>query len=178
MMLLGRRGWHTKMGSVGKCARDWTLPGVFSLFPPNGGHHGWTNPLRTAFHGSTVKGYDTKLHVDTPVVAKNCRANPILYAMRAKVEEEFGGLVKEGLLEPVQCADWLHQYSLCSSKMALFMCLYNGVASGKWFTKLDMRQVYQQLQPVKSSQEYVRMQASRKTLKATVHVPKFVRYYG
>ena len=69
------------------------------------------NPLQKLFNRhktlledgtSTVKGDDIKLHVDTPVVAKNCRANPILYAMRAKVEEELGGLVKEGILEPVQ----------------------------------------------------------------------------
>ena len=41
---------HTRVGGVGNCARDWTLSGVFSLAPPNKGHHGWTYPRRTAFH--------------------------------------------------------------------------------------------------------------------------------
>ena len=39
---------------MGSCACDWTLPGIFSLSPSNRGHHGWTNPHKTVFHGTVA----------------------------------------------------------------------------------------------------------------------------
>ena len=35
-----------------------------------------------------------------------CRARPVPYAMRSKVEQELERLVCEGILEPVQHSDW------------------------------------------------------------------------
>ena len=51
-------------------------------------------------------GYEAKLHVDHQTAPKFCRARHIPYVMRAKVEEEIQRLVTEGILEPVQYADW------------------------------------------------------------------------
>ena len=54
----------------------------------------------------TFKGYEAKLHIDPQAVPKYCKAHPVLYRMRAKVEEELQLLVNQGTLEPVQYADW------------------------------------------------------------------------
>ena len=37
----------------------------------------------------TMQGYEASLHVDPQAVPKYCKAGPIPYAMRAKVEEEL-----------------------------------------------------------------------------------------
>ena len=53
-----------------------------------------------------LQGYETKLYVDPQAVPKYCKAQPVLYAMRANVEAVFEWLVKEGIQELVQFADW------------------------------------------------------------------------
>ena len=37
----------------------------------------------------TFKGYEEKLHIDPQAVPKYCKARPVPYAMRAKMEEEL-----------------------------------------------------------------------------------------
>ena len=54
----------------------------------------------------TLKGYEGQLHVNLETMPKFCRARTVPYAMRVKVEQELDHLVSEGILEPVQFADW------------------------------------------------------------------------
>ena len=49
-----------------------------------------------------LKGYEAKIHIDAGVTPWFCRARPVLYAMRVKLEQELERLVCEGILEPVQ----------------------------------------------------------------------------
>ena len=42
----------------------------------------------------------------TGATPRFCRARPVPYAMRTKVEQELERLVCEGILEPVQHSDW------------------------------------------------------------------------
>ena len=53
-----------------------------------------------------LQGYKAKLHGDPGAQSKYCKARSVLYAMRGKVEEELESLVSEGIIEPVQFADW------------------------------------------------------------------------
>ena len=53
-----------------------------------------------------MKGYTAKIFVEKEATPKYCKARPVPYAMRERVEEELDSLVKEGTLEPVQHSDW------------------------------------------------------------------------
>ena len=54
----------------------------------------------------TLKGYKAKIHMDPSVPPKYCKARPVPYSMRDLVEHELDKLVHEGVIEPVQYADW------------------------------------------------------------------------
>ena len=54
----------------------------------------------------TLQGYKAKIHVDHGARPKYYKAQSVPYAMRGKVEEELECLVSEGIIEPVQFADW------------------------------------------------------------------------
>ena len=51
----------------------------------------------------TLRGYEAKLSVDPEAQPCFHKARPVPYAMKGKVEEE---LDREGIIEPVQFADW------------------------------------------------------------------------
>ena len=116
-----------------------------------------------------LKGYEAKIHIDPGATPRFCRARPVPYAMRAKVEQELERLVCEGILEPVQHSDWAapivpvlkgdKSVRICgdfkmtvnqASKLDRYPIprvedLLATLAGGKTFTKLDISQAYQQL---------------------------------
>ena len=53
-----------------------------------------------------LKGYEAKIHVDPEDTPRFCKARPVPYSLRGKVEEELECLEKEGIIEPVQFAEW------------------------------------------------------------------------
>ena len=53
-----------------------------------------------------LQGYKAKIHVDPGAQPKHCKAWLVPYAIRGNVEEELEHLVSEGIIEPVQFADW------------------------------------------------------------------------
>ena len=110
-------------------------------------------------------------------IAKHARLVP--YAMRGKFEEELERLVSEGIIEPVQFADWAaptvpvvksdgKSLRICgdfkltvnqASKLDRYPIpkvedLFARLAGGKAFTKLDMSQAYQQLLLDEESRKY------------------------
>ena len=44
--------------------------------------------------------------MDRGAQPKFCKARPIPYAMRSKVEEELAQLQKQGIITPIQFAEW------------------------------------------------------------------------
>ena len=128
----------------------------------------------------TLQGYEAKLYVDPQAIPKFCKARPVPYAMCGKVEEELHRLVQEGILEPIQFADWAApivpvwkkdkesvrvcgDFKLTVNKVARLdrypipqiEDLLAKLAGRKQFSKLDMSQAYQQLLLDESSRQYV-----------------------
>ena len=128
----------------------------------------------------TLKGFKAKIHVDPTATPKFCKARPVSYAFRGKVEEELERLTKEGIVEPVQFADWAAPIVpvLKSDKESLRLCgdykltvnqaakldqypiprvedLFSALSGGKSFSKLDMSQAYQQIELDEESKQFV-----------------------
>ncbi len=53
-----------------------------------------------------LKGCKATIHVDPKATPRFCKARPVPYAMREKVDHELDKLVEEGVLEPVENAEW------------------------------------------------------------------------
>ncbi len=126
----------------------------------------------------TLKDFQATIYVDPNAKPQFCKARTVPYAMREKVEEELERLVKEGILEPVQMADWAAPIVpvLKLDKSGVRICgdfrqtvnpvskldrypipkvedLLATLANG--FTKIDLRQAYQQLLLDEASRNYM-----------------------
>ena len=127
-----------------------------------------------------MQGCKARFLVDDKFKPKFCKARPVPYAMRALVEQELDRLTKEGIIEPVQFAEWAAPIVpvLRSDKKSVRICgdfkltinqaskldrypipmvedLFATLAGGKMFTKLDLSQPYQQIELEESSKNYV-----------------------
>ena len=54
----------------------------------------------------TLQGYKATLYMDHNASPRFCKARTVPYAMQELVEKELDRLVDEGILEPVQFAEW------------------------------------------------------------------------
>ena len=54
----------------------------------------------------TLQGFEAKIYVDPTDKPVFCKAHSVPYVMKVKVEEELERLVKQGILEPVEFAEW------------------------------------------------------------------------
>lgn len=54
----------------------------------------------------TLKNFRATIYVDPNARPRYCKARTVPYAMRQLVERELERLVEEGVLEPVQMAEW------------------------------------------------------------------------
>ena len=130
----------------------------------------------------TLQGFEAKIYVDPTAKPVFCKAHSLPYAMKVKVEEELEWLVKQGILEPVEFAEWAAPIMpvVKSDKSSVCICgdfkltvnktskldkypipriedLFTTLNGGKTFTftKLDMRQAYQQLPLDEESKAYL-----------------------
>ena len=126
----------------------------------------------------TFTGPKAKIHVEVDAVSKFCKARPVPYAMRGKIEEELKRLQDEGTIESVQFSEWaapivpimkpdnsirifgdykttVNQVSeLDNYPIQKAEDLVATLGGGEKFTKLDMSQAYQQLQLDHESKRY------------------------
>ena len=124
-------------------------------------------------------GFQAKIHLAPGAVPQFSRARPVPYAVREKVEQELDCLVREGILEPVQHAEWASPIvPVLKRDKSIRICgdfkktvnrvtkldkypipkiedLMATLAGGKTFTKLDMSQAYLQLSLAPESKELV-----------------------
>ena len=54
----------------------------------------------------TLQNFKAHIYIDPAAKPKYCKAHPIPYVVKVKVEEELDRLVAEGTLELVQMAEW------------------------------------------------------------------------
>ena len=134
----------------------------------------------------TMKDFKAKIFVDPTVPPRFCKARPVPYAMRSLVESELDKLVDQGILTPVQHADWAAPIVpiMKADQKSVRICgdfkqtvnkaspidkylipkiedLFAKLAGGQKFTKLDMSQAYQQLCLDEESQKYVVINTSK-----------------
>lgn len=127
----------------------------------------------------TVKGTTANIYVDSDAAMKYCKARPVAYAVKEKIETELNRLVAEGTIEPVEFAEWaapivpiikqdktvricgdykvtVNQHSkLDNYPIPKIDDLYAELSGGEQFTKLDMSQAYQQLLLDDESKDYI-----------------------
>ena len=128
----------------------------------------------------TLKGFEAKIYIDPQAQPKFYRARPIPYALRDKVFQELQRLQDEGTLEPVEMSDWAAPMVpvLKSDKTSVRICgdfrltvnpvskldsypipkvedLFARLAKGRYFSKLDLSQAYQQLPLAEESKQLV-----------------------
>ena len=113
-----------------------------------------------------LKGVEVKLALNPEAPPKFCKARPVPYAMRERVEMELRRLEKEGALVPIEFSNWAAPIvAVLKSNGKVRICgdfhvLVNPalkldrypipqvedlLAEGKSFTKLDLNQAYTQL---------------------------------
>ena len=125
-----------------------------------------------------LKGHKAKIYVDPEATPKFMKARSVPYSMRIKIEQELTKLTSQGIVEPVQFADWATPIvpvikpdggvRLCADfKVTInphtrldhypiprIEDLFATLGSGKTYTKLDMSQAYQQVELEEESTKY------------------------
>ena len=134
----------------------------------------------------TLKGHEITIHVDQNVTPRYCKARSVPYSMRALVDKQLDHLVSQGVIEPIQYAEWAAPIVpvLKSDKQSVRICgdfkltvnraskldcypipkiedLLAKLAGGKTFSQLDLSQAYQQLPLDQKSKSYVVINTQR-----------------
>ena len=125
-----------------------------------------------------VKDFKAKIHVEADATLKFCKARPVPYSMKVKIEEELDRLLSLGILKPVQFSEWATPIvPVLKSDRSVRICgdfkvtvnplakldrypipriedLLATLGGGKSFTKLDMGQAYQLVELEESSKKF------------------------
>ena len=119
-----------------------------------------------------LQGMNAKFHIDKDAIPKFCKARPVPYALKAKIETELRRLEKEGVIRPVEFSQWAAlivpivkgdgtirisgDYKLTVKTDAYPLPriedLFASLTGGQLFTKLDLAHEYQQVPLDKDSQ--------------------------
>lgn len=117
----------------------------------------------------TMKDVKAKIEIDVSKPAKFCKARPVPYALKAKVDQALDSLIEQDIITPIANSDWAApivpvlksdgkvrlcgDYRLTVNQVARMDCypipkiedLFSALSGGKIFSKLDMSQAYMQL---------------------------------
>ncbi|XP_063049093.1 uncharacterized protein K02A2.6-like [Engraulis encrasicolus] len=132
-----------------------------------------------------LKGMKATIRVSAEASPKFYRPRSVPYAMRAKVEEELERLQREGIITPVKYAEWAapivpvlkpdgsvricgdykltvnNASSLEQYPIPRVEDLFNTLAGGKQYSKLDLSHAYQQIVMDEESKKYLTVNTHR-----------------
>ena len=127
----------------------------------------------------TVLGYEAKLVLKENAVPRFCKARPMPYAIKEKIEKELNKLVQEGILQPVELSEWAapivpvvkpdQSIRICGDfRLTVNQALETeryplpkiedilaSLAGGERFTKLDLSKAYLQVQLDEASRKFM-----------------------
>ena len=134
----------------------------------------------------TLRGFKAKIYVDPSATPRFHPACSVPYALRDRVDKELQRLQEEGTLEPVEFAEWGapivavlkrdgNSIRICGdfsitvnpvSKLDRYPIprvedLFARLNKGKYFSKLDLSQAYQQVPLDEDSKQYVVINTQR-----------------
>ena len=128
---------------------------------------------------------EAHLYVDPTAQPKFYKARPVPYALRGKVEAELDRLQRQGVIEPVQFADWAApivpvvkldgtiricgDYKVTVNRVAKtdayplprIEVIFASLSKGKLFTKLDLAHAYQQVPMATESKKYTTVNTTK-----------------
>lgn len=135
---------------------------------------------RSLFDGTLGRytGGEAELCVREGTVPIYCRARPLPYALRARVDSEIDAMLRAGVIEPVDQSDWATPLVIVNkADGGLRLCadykvtlnrvlkvdrypvpkvddLFSGLSGNQYFSKLDLSQAYNQVVLSEKSKEY------------------------
>ena len=136
------------------------------------------NSVFTAESG-TVKGMKASLTLKENAQPKLCKAGPVPYALKERVEKELERLESEGIIQKVDHSDWAtpivavpkgdNSVRICGDykvtvnpqlevdqyPLPKIQDIFASLAGGQKFTKIDLRQAYNQLEMNENSKSYL-----------------------
>ena len=132
-----------------------------------------------------IKGMEARIDVNPQAQPRFCKARPVPFALKHKVEAELDRLQKEGIVEAVQSAEWAAPIvPVVKSDGSVCICgdyrltvnqasrldsyplprvdeLFATLAGGKTFSKLDLQHAYLQLPLETNSKQYTTINTYR-----------------
>ena len=126
-----------------------------------------------------VKGMKASLTLKENAQPKFCRARPVPYALKERVEKELDRLESEGIIQKVDHSDWAtpivavpkgdNSVRICGDykvtvnpqlkidqyPLPRIQDIFASLAGGQKFTKIDLRQAYNQLEMSEDSKSYL-----------------------
>ena len=136
------------------------------------------NQIFTAESGK-VKGMKASLTLKENAQPKFCKARPVPYALKERVEKELDRLESEGIIQKVDYSDWAtpivavpkgdNSVRICGDykvtvnpqlkvdqyPLPRIQDIFASLAGGQKFTKIDLRQAYNQLEMSEDSKSYL-----------------------
>ena len=126
-----------------------------------------------------VKGMKASLTLKENAQPKFCKARPVPYALKGRVEKELDRLESEGIIQKVDHSDWAtpivavpkgdNSVRICGDykvtvnpqlkvdqyPLPRIQDIFASLAGGQKFTKIDLRQAYNQLEMSEDSKSYL-----------------------
>ena len=126
-----------------------------------------------------VKGMKASLTLKENAQPKFCKARPVPYALKERVEKELDRLESEGIIQKVDHSDWAtpivavpkgdNSVRICGDykvtvnpqlkvdqyPLPRIQEIFASLAGGQKFTKIDLRQAYNQLEMSEDSKSYL-----------------------
>ena len=133
----------------------------------------------------SAKGFTAKIHVEEKVKPLFCKARIVPYTLRGKVNTEIDRLTREGVIEPVEFADWVTpivpvvktdgSVRLCGdykvtvnqiAKLDKYPIphiddLFSSQEGGKTVSKLDLAHAYQQIPLDNASKKFTTINTAK-----------------